>query len=344
MVELNWNQLGFGYTKTNTIVTTYFKNGEWGKVESNTDDNLTLNAFAGVFHYSIECFEGLKAYRGKDGKIRLFRPEENARRMQRAANFLGIAAPSEELFIDMCVQAALENEEFIPPYGNMATLYLRPTLIGYNPTLGVKSAEECLFMVLCAPVGPYSGNLLEPINSVISRNYDRAATYGTGSYKIGANYAISIFSYNKARSIGYKSALYLDPATHSKIDEFAAANFFGIKNNTFVTPLSDSVLPSITNKSLMELAPTLGIKVERRDIPVEELSTFEEVGECGTAVCITPISYIEDKDSLEGEVTKRYTFFSETECGPVSLKLYQTLTGIQFGEIEDPFGWCKIIK
>lgn len=344
MAELNWNQLGFGYRKTNTMVSSYFKDGKWSEVKSSTDDNLTINAFAGVFHYSIECFEGLKAYRGVDGKIRLFRPEENAKRLRRSAEFLGIAAPSEEQFIDMCIQAALENEEFIPPYGNMASLYLRPTLIGYNATLGVKSADECLFMVLCAPVGTYSGNLLEPVNSVICRNYDRAATYGTGSYKIGANYAISIFSYNKARSLGYKSALYLDPATHSKIDEFAAANFFGIKNNTFVTPSSNSVLPSITNKSLMELAPSLGIKVEKRDILVEELSTFEEVGECGTAVCITPISYIEDRDSLEGEVKTRYTFASETECGPVSLKLYNTLTGIQFGEIEDKFGWCIVIK
>lgn len=185
MAATDWSKLTFSYTKTSTILYCKFKDGVWGEVESHTDDNILLSSFAGVLHYSIECFEGLKAFRGKDGKVRLFRPEENAKRMQNSAKFLGIPAPDTELFISMCRQIVKENLDFLPPYGTGASLYLRPTLIGYNPQLGVQSSKEAMFMMLCSPVGAYTGGNLEPCNAAIARNYDRAATFGTGRYKLG---------------------------------------------------------------------------------------------------------------------------------------------------------------
>lgn len=339
---MDWSKLTFSYTKTNTILLCEYKDGAWGEVQSTTDDYLRLSSFAGALHYGIECFEGLKAFRGKDGRVRLFRPEENAKRMQRAAKALHIAAPSEELFIEMCIRVVKENIDFLPPYGTHASLYLRPTLIGTNPQLGVKSSTECLFMMLCSPVGAYTGGNLEPVNVVIARNYDRAAAFGTGQYKLGLNYAASLQSLNIAHGQGYKAVLYLDPATHTRIDEFNSSNFFAIRGNSYITPKSDTILPSITNNSLETAARHLGMDVERREIPVEELSTFEEVGECGTAVVITPVSHVDDKPALESDQVTRYDF--NQECGPKSLKLYRFITGIQYGEIEDPFGWTMEIQ
>lgn len=339
---MEWTNLGFGYRKTNTILTCNYKDGKWGEVESHTDDNLKISAFAGALHYSVECFEGLKAFRGADGKVRIFRPDENAARIARSAHFLGIPAPSEKLFIDMCVRAVKENIEFLPPYESQASMYLRPTLIGTNPQLGVKSSTECMFMMLCAPVGAYTGGNLEAAKVVISRDYDRCATHGTGSFKLGSNYAASLYSYNIAHAYGYSAVLYLDPAEHKYIDEYGSSNFFAIKGNTYITPLSDTILPSITNKSLETVAKHLGMEVERRKISVDELSDFEEVGECGTAVVITPVKQIDDKPALESAEVKPYVYGSE--CGPKSLKLYQTIRSIQYGEIEDPFGWCIFVE
>ena len=276
MTNIDWSKLTFSYTKTNTMLCCSFKDGKWSEIESRTDDSIRLSAFAGALHYSVECFEGLKAFRGKDGKIRLFRPEENAARLQRSAKFLGITPPSTELFIEMCERAVKENLDFLPPYGTWASLYLRPTLIGSNPQLGVKSSRECLFMMLCSPVGAYTGGNLEPIKVVIARNYDRAAPNGCGCYKLGGNYAASLCSFNIASSQGYKAVLYLDPATKTYIDEFNSSNFFAIKGNTYITPKSDSILPSITNKSLEQAAAYLGMEVERRPIRVEELAGFDE--------------------------------------------------------------------
>lgn len=344
MAQIDWKKLTFSYTKTNTILCCSYKDGAWGEVESRTDDNITLSAFAGALHYSVECFEGLKAFMGKDGKIRMFRPEENAARLQRSAKFLGIAAPSTELFIQMCERVVKENIDFLPPYESKASLYLRPTLIGYNAQLGVSSSKECLFMLLCSPVGAYTGGNLEPINVVIARNYDRAAPDGCGCYKLGGNYAASLFSYNMAHAQGYKAVLYLDPARKQYIDEFGSSNFFAIKDNTYITPKSESILPSITNKSLEAAAEYLGMKVERRPVPIEEISTFEEVGECGTAVVITPVYQVDDKPSLESDEVTSYKFGDPKKCGPKSQKLYDFITGIQYGEIEDPFGWCYFIS
>ena len=340
---MDWSKLTFSYTKTNSLLCRYFRNGEWTPVESHTDDAIRMSAFAGALHYSIECFEGLKAFRGKDGSIRLFRPEENAKRMQRSADYLGIEAPSIEMFVDMCIQCVKENIDFLPPFeATGASLYLRPTLIGYNPQLGVQSSKECMFMVLCSPVGAYVGGALDAIDVVIARNYDRAAPNGSGSFKVGGNYACSLKSLNVAHEQGYKAVLYLDPATKTLIDEFNSSNFFAIKDNKYITPKSDSILPSITNMSLETVAAHLGMEVERRPVPVEELSTFDEVGECGTAVVITPVHKLVDKPYLESTEETVYTYGDGT-CGPKSLELYKFITGLQKGEIEDPFGWIKII-
>lgn len=340
---MDWSKLTFSYTKTNTMLYSYYRNGEWSPVESRTEDEITLSAFAGVLHYSIECFEGLKAFRGKDGKVRMFRPEENAKRMQNSAKFLGIEAPSTEMFIDMCMQSIRENIDFLPPYESHASLYLRPTLIGANAQLGVNSSSECIFMVLCSPVGAYTGGNLEPIQAVIARNYDRAAPFGTGCHKLGGNYAASLRSLNIAHEQGYKAVLYVTPGQRDMIDEFNSSNFFAIKGNSYITPKSGSILPSITNKSLEVVAAHLGMTVERRPVAISELSTFDEIGECGTAVIITPVSHLDDKPTLESEEVTRYTFV-EQGCGPKSQMLYDFITDIQYGVSEDIFGWTVEVE
>ena len=339
MANIDWSKLTFSYTKTNTILKTTFKDGAWTPVESLTDDYISLSAYAGALHYAIECFEGLKAFRGKDGRIRLFRPEENAMHLIRSAKFLGIEAPSVEMFVEMCKRVVRENEEFLPPYEvSGASMYLRPTLIGSNPQLGVQSSKESTFMMLCSPVGAYVGGALDAVDVVIARNYDRAAPNGSGAFKVGGNYACSLYSLNEAHAQGYKAVLYLDPATKKYIDEFNSSNFFAIKGNTYITPKSDSILPSITNKTLEAVAAHLGMTVERRPVPVEELGTFEEVGECGTAVVITPVHKLVDKPFLESDEETVYTY-GDGQCGPKSLKLYNYIKGIQRGDIEDIFGW-----
>lgn len=344
MSNIDWSKLTFSYTKTNTILSTTFRNGEWTPVESSTDDYLKISAFSGSLHYAIECFEGLKAFRGKDGRIRLFRPEENAKRLIRSAKYLGIEAPSIEMFVDMCKRAVLENIDYLPPYEEAgASLYLRPTLIGTNPQLGVQSSKESTFIMLCSPVGAYVGGALDAVDVVIARNYDRAAPNGSGAFKVGGNYACSLYSLNVAHEQGYKAVLYLDPATKTTIDEFNSSNFFAIRGNSYITPKSGSILPSITNMSLETVAAHLGMEVERRPVPVEELSTFDEVGECGTAVVITPVHKLIDKPFLESDEETVYTY-GDGMCGPKSLRLYNFITQLQRGEIPDEFGWTIEVK
>jgi len=340
--QLDFGSLGFKYRKTNVIVSSYFKDGQWSAPVASADFNLDFSAFAGVFHYANSCFEGLKAFRGVDGKVRLFRPDENAKRLQRSGSHLDMAVPSEEMFIEMCLQCVRENIEYLPPYGYNASMYLRPVLIGCNPQLGIASSTEVLFAVMCAPVGSYSGAAsLSPGTAVIARNYDRAAPNGTGAFKLSANYATSLHPYNMAHRQGYRELLFLDPATKTHIDEFGSSNFLAIKGNSYVTPLSDSVLPSITNKSLQAVAEDFGLKVEKRRVPVEELAEFDEVNACGTAVVITPICSVDDKARLEdSEVVKTWRFGSPDKCGAVSEKLYKRLRGIQDGLEEDTHGWC----
>ena len=291
---------------------------------------------ATCLHYGQEAFEGLKAYRCPDGKVRVFRPEENAARLQRTCRGIVMAEPPTELFIEMVKKVVSLNEAYIPPYESGATLYLRPLLIGTGAQVGVRPAEEYLFMIFVTPVGPYFKGGFSTNPYVIMRNFDRAAPLGTGTYKVGGNYAASLKANQIAHEKGYASEFYLDCKEKKYVDECGAANFFGIKNNTYVTPESSSILPSITNKSLMQIAEDLGMKVERRPIPEEELATFEEAGACGTAAVISPISRLDDVE--EG---KSYNFGEKP--GPWSLKLYETLRGIQYGTIEDKHNWTMVI-
>ncbi len=338
MVELNWSQLPFGYVKTNINVRAYFKNGAWSKPEITDSEFLNIHMAATALHYGQEAFEGMKAYMGKDGKIRLFRWEENWRRLQNSADGILMEPVPKDLFFEMVKTAVLRNKEFVPPYGTGATLYIRPLLFGSGVRVGVKPADEYMFLIFVTPVGPYFKEGFNPIKIAIVRDSDRAAPLGTGTFKVGGNYAASLKGGERVHKAGYGSPMYLDAKEKKYIDEIGAANFFGIKNNTYITPSSTSILPSITNKSLIQLAEHLGYKTERRPVPEEELNSFEEVGACGTAAVISPIGEINDLDS--GHV---YKFCKDGKPGPISTKLYETLVGIQFGDIPDPFGWITYL-
>ncbi len=335
--DINWGELGFAYYRTDWNLRSYFRDGQWGELVATNEETIPVHMGAPCLHYGQQSFEGLKAFRGKDGKIRLFRTEENARRMQRSADYLKMAAPSIELFVEACERVVKMNADYVPTYESGASLYLRPLLIGVNAQVGVKPATEYLFVVFAMPVGPYFKEGFRPISVMIDRDHDRAAPFGTGHVKVGGNYAASLLSSVETHDAGYSNVLYLDPATKTNIDECAAANFYGIKGNSYVTPDSHSVLPSITNKSLCDIAEYLGLKVERRQIPVAELAEFSETGACGTAAVISPIGMIYDPST-----DTKYNY--GTEAGEWSKKLYNTLRGIQYGEIADPFGWTKVIE
>lgn len=339
MIDLDWKNLPFGYVKTNYNVRCYYRNDAWGELEISSSEEVSLHMASTSLHYGQQVFEGLKAYRGKDGKIRLFRIEDNAKRMVNSTSYLRMAMPPQDLFIKAVKKAVKLNSEFIPPYETGATLYIRPLIIGIGPQVGVKPALDYLFIVFVTPVGPYYKNGFAPIDVVIERESDRAAPLGTGHVKVGGNYAGGLLSQEKAHQLGYSVSLYLDPKEKKYIDEAGPANFFGIKNNTYITPDSHSILPSITNKSLMQLAEHLGMKVERRKIPIEELSTFEEAGACGTAAVISPINKVDD---LENNIS--YYIAKDCKPGPKSLMLYENLLGIQFGLQNDPFGWITILE
>ncbi|MBO7640492.1 MAG: branched-chain amino acid aminotransferase [Bacteroidales bacterium] len=343
MPEIDYSKRSFNYYPTDAIVFTKCIDGKWTDIEVTDNFHFNLHCFAGIFHYAPSCFEGMKAFEGVDGKVRLFRPDENAKRMIRSAEYLDMPAPSVELFIEACVRCVQANWRHIPPYKSGASLYLRPVLFGINPQLGIKSSNDVMFAVMASGVGTYSGaRILVPGDAVISRNYDRAATFGSGGYKLGANYAQSLHAYNLAHKAGYRELLFLDSATHTHIEEFGSSNFFAIKDGTtYITPNSHSVLPSITNMSLRTVAEKeFGLKVERRKVFVDELATFQEVNSCGTAVVITPIWRIDDKLTLESsENTHSYIISDPDQCGPVSRRLYERIVGIQKGLQEDTYNW-----
>lgn len=338
MEKIDWKNLPFGYLKTNYNVRCNYRDGQWGELEVHDSEYLNLHMAATSLHYGQEVFEGLKAYKGADDKIRVFRVEENAKRMQRSAK--GILMPEfpVEMFKEAVKKVVNLNREYVPPHGTGATLYIRPLLIGYSAEIGVKPAREYLFMMFVSPVGPYFKDGFKPVDLMICRNFDRTAPLGTGSYKVGGNYAASLNSLKEAKDAGYSTTLYLDSKEKKYIDEAGPANFFGIKDNTYITPDSQSILPSITNMSLMKLAAHIGIKVEKRPVPYEELPTFEEVGACGTAAVIAPVGKIYDPEN-----DKTFVFSSNGEPGPLCKKLYEKLTAIQFGDADDPFGWIDYI-
>ncbi|SHJ39467.1 branched-chain amino acid aminotransferase [Lutispora thermophila] len=338
IVDIDWGKLGFSYIKTDYRYISYWKDGKWDEGTLTQDNTLHISEGSTALHYGQQCFEGLKAYRTKEGKIQLFRPDRNAVRMQESCRRLLMPEIPVDKFIDACIQVVKANEAYVPPYGSGATLYLRPFLIGVGDNVGVKPASEYIFSVFCTPVGPYFKGGMKPVNFCVS-DYDRAAPHGTGAAKVGGNYAGSLLPHELAVKRGFADCIYLDPATHTKIEEVGAANFFGItKDNKFVTPKSPSILPSITKYSLLHVAKNyMGMEVEERDVYIDKLDEFAEAGACGTAAVITPIGGIEYKGKL-------HVFYSETEVGPVTKKLYDTLVGIQFGDIEAPEGWIVEVK
>ena len=339
MDTLNWSNLSFGYIKTDYNVRCYYRDGKWGELEVSSSEYFDIHIAATCLHYGQEAFEGLKVFRGKDGKARVFRMDENALRLEKSCEGIMMAKFPVEKFLAAVEKVVKLNDCFIPPYESGASLYVRPLLIGTDAQVGVKPATEYLFVMFVTPVGPYFKEGFRPTPMVILRGYDRAAPLGTGTYKVGGNYAASLLSGQKAHDMGYTNVVYLDAKEKKYIDECGAANFFGIKKNTYITPKSTSVLPSITNKSLMMLAEGMGMKVEHRPIPVEELATFEEAGACGTAAVISPILRIDDP-----EANQSYLFSKDGEAGPVSEKLYNKLRAIQYGDEPDPFGWVRIIR
>ena len=330
--NLDWASLGFNYYRTEWNARFYYRNGHWSEMELSDSEYFPMHISAACLHYGLELFEGLKAFRGVDGSIRMFRPDANAARMQASAHKLCLPAPTTEMFIEACAEVVRRNLDFVPPYGTGASLYLRPLLIGTNPVLGVKAATEATFIVFASPVGAYFKEGLRPITAVIDRDQDRAAPRGTGDVKVGGNYASSILSGSRAHEMGYSNVLYLDTHERKYIEEFGAANFYGIRDGKYITPNSSSILPSITNKSLRALAPEWGLTVEERQVPIEELELFDECGACGTAAVISPVTKIFD---LQTE--KTYSFGDN--IGQYSQKMFDMLQDIQFGRTPDTHNW-----
>lgn len=339
MLELDWSHLPFGYVKTDYNVRCYYRNGKWGEIEVSSSEFIPIHMAASALHYGQEAFEGMKAFKGKDGKIRIFRWEENAARMENSANGVMMAVVPRNIFLESIVKAIKLNERFIPPYGTGASLYIRPLLIGTGARVGVKPADEYLFMVFVTPVGPYFKEGFKPVSMQIARDYDRAAPKGTGRYKVGGNYAASLAAGEQAHAAGYAAALFLDAREKRYIDEAGPANFFAIKGNKYITPKSESILQSITNKSLMQIATDFGMDVEVRPVEVNELDEFDEVGACGTAAVISPVCKIDDH--MTGHV---YTYCKDGEAGPISTKLYKKLQAIQYGDEEDVYNWNHIVE
>jgi branched-chain amino acid aminotransferase len=339
MDNIDWGSLGFNYMKTDYNIRCYYRNGKWGELEVHSSETINMHMAATCLHYGQESFEGLKAFNGKDGKVRIFRFEENAKRMMQSAEGLLMAAVPEELFKAAVIKAIELNRRFVPPYETGAALYVRPLLVGSGPKVGVSPSDEYLFVIFVVPVGPYFKEGFKPTNMLISRQYDRAAPLGTGNIKVGGNYAASLRAGKLAHDKGYSAVLYLDSREKKYIDECGPANFFGIKNNTYITPESKSILPSVTNKSLIQLAGDMGMKVERRPMLLDELELLEEAGACGTAAVISPIGRIDDLDT-----GKSYVFSNDGKPGATCEKLYTKLRAIQYGDEPDTYGWITVIE
>ena len=337
--NIDWSNLGFGYVKTDYRYVSNFKNGAWDEGTLSTDDMVTISECACVLQYAQTVFEGMKAYTTEDGRIVVFRPDLNAERMENSAKRLEMPVFPKDRFVDAIVKLVEANADYVPPYGSGATLYIRPYMFGTNAVIGVKPADEYQFRAFCTPVGPYFKGGVKPITIRVS-DFDRAAPHGTGHIKAGLNYAMSLHAIVTAHQEGYDENMYLDAATRTKVEETGGANFiFVTKDNKVVTPKSSSILPSITRRSLMYVAKEyLGLEAEEREIHLDEVKDFAECGLCGTAAVISPVGKIVDHG-------KEICFPSGMEkMGPVTQKLYDTLTGIQMGRIEAPEGWLKVIE
>lgn len=337
--NIDWSNIGFGYHKTEKRYVSNYKDGKWDAGSITEDANIVLNESAGVLQYAQTCFEGMKAYRTVDGKVVVFRPDLNAKRMADTAKRLEMPVFPEERFVEAVKEVVKANLKYVPPYETGATLYLRPFMFGSAPVMGVKPSEEYQFRIFASPVGPYFKGGAKPITLTVS-DFDRAAPNGTGHVKAGLNYAMSLHAIVEAHKQGYDENLYPDALTRTKVEETGGANFFFVtKDNKVITPKSSSILPSITRRSLMYVAREyLGLETEEREVLLSELEDFAECGLCGTAAVISPVGKIVDHG-------KEICFPSGmNEMGPVSKKLYETLTGIQYGRIEAPEGWIVEIK
>jgi branched-chain amino acid aminotransferase len=335
--SLDWANLDFGYHKTDFNIRYAFKNGAWDQGTITADEVIPLHMAATCLHYGQECFEGLKAFETKKGDVVVFRIDENARRVGRSCRKITMEPVPEELFIDAVFKVVNANRKYVPPYGTGASLYIRPLVIGTSPQIGVRPATEYLFIVLVMPVGPYFKTGFKPVHLVVEDQVDRAAPLGVGDVKVGGNYAASLRAGVSARQRGFTEALYLDAKEKRYIDESGPANFFGITpDGQYVTPDSTSILPSITNKSLITLAEEMGLRPQRRHVAVEEIFTFKEAGCCGTAAVITPVGSITYHD-------RKVVYCPDGKPGPRCVELYNTLTAIQVGDLPDRFGWVRVI-
>ncbi len=337
--NIDWSNLGFGYVQTDKRYVSNFKDGAWDEGTLTSDANIVLNECAGVLQYAQTAFEGLKAYTTEDGHIVTFRPDLNAERMMSSAERLEMPVFPKERFIDAVEKVVAANAAYVPPYGSGATLYIRPYMFGTNPVIGVKPASEYQFRMFCTPVGPYFKGGAKPLTIRVS-DFDRAAPHGTGHIKAGLNYAMSLHAIVTAHAEGYDENMYLDPGTRTKVEETGGANFlFVTKDNKVVTPKSNSILPSITRRSLVYVAKEyLGLEVEEREVLLSEVKDFAECGLCGTAAVISPVGKIVDHG------TEICLPSGMNEMGHVTKKLYETLTGIQMGRIEAPKGWIHVIE
>ena len=333
MKEIDWKNLGFAYMDTNCHIRYVWKDGQWSEGELVKSPYMPIHIAATALHYGQAAFEGLKAFRRKDGKVSLFRPEENAKRMAITARRTCMAEVPEDMFVEACKCVVKANLEFVPPYGTGGSMYVRPLLFGSGAQIGVAPADEYTFLVLVTPVGAYYKGGLQAVKAIVLDDYDRAPPLGTGHVKVAGNYAVSLYPHLKAKHAGYPVELYLDAREHKWIEEFATSNFLAVtKDGVYVTVKSRSILPSITNLTLREIAQDLGIPVEVRPVAFDEVTSFAEVAACGTAVVITPVCQIE----RAGQV---YKTGPETGCGPVLERLYKTVQGIQYGELPDTHGW-----
>ncbi|MDR0578882.1 MAG: branched-chain amino acid aminotransferase [Candidatus Accumulibacter sp.] len=334
MQNIDWNGLGFKYMDTHCHVRYVWRDGKWSDAEFVGEPRMKMHIAASCLHYGQEAFEGLKAFRCRDGKVRVFRPEANAERMFNTARRACMAQVPVDMFVDAVKKAVKANEDYVPPYGTGGSMYIRPLLIGTGPQIGVAPADEYTFLVMVMPVGAYYKGGLKPVRALVVDDWDRAAPQGMGDVKVGGNYAASLFAHETAKHAGYPVELYLDAKTHTFVEEFATSNFIGItKDGAYVTPDSRSVLPSVTNRTLKQIAADLGMKVETRPVPFDEIETFAEVAACGTAVVVTPVCEITRGDRV-------IRIGDPDGCGPVLQKLYDTVQGIQYGLLPDTHGWC----
>ncbi|MDY6968544.1 MAG: branched-chain amino acid aminotransferase [Spirochaetota bacterium] len=336
-VDLDWGNLPFGYVKTDYNIRYFYRDGKWSDGELFSDDNIQMHIADPCLHYGQEAFEGLKAFETVDGKIAAFRPDENAKRLQLSCERIYIPQIPIELFLDAVQRVISNNARYVPPFGTGASLYLRPLALGIGPQVGLGPAKDYLFLIFVTPVGPYYKGGFKPVNAIIVRQFDRAAPQGVGDCKVGGNYAAGLRASEFGKSNGYPVVLHLDPKENIYLEEFTTSNFVGISGNKYITPHSNTILPSITNMSLAAIAEDMGMTVERRQIKIEELEDFDEVGAVGTAAVITPVHRIHYNGN-------DFTFGDDSKAGPVITDLYERLTKIQTGELEDKFGWLEQIK